>query len=330
VNGRDVPKKAIVLVASKQVILRRLEQRVLVEKSDSASLKTNEYPSLHWKRLIEQEDLDTIYQAWCEELESCNIPYKIIDATDDTYPEVESKDQLPDIVNGVDSNYTRKQLEELLKKRKFSYHKVNLPYGLHTPGADRSETRDLILPESLTNKTVLDVGCALGYFSFEAEERKAKKVVGVELKDDRFRDAMLLKEIKNSKVDFLKRDIVTDPLDESFDYVLLLNVIHHLREPFRAIRQLASITSDRLIIEFPTFADRKFRKTVNIKFPALYNRLPLIGVSSMPGADQTFVFTPSAIKRAMMDHEHLFERVEIFRSPMPDRAIAVCHKNKNI
>jgi SAM-dependent methyltransferase len=203
---------------------------------------------------------------------------------------------------------------------------VELPFGLHTGGSDRSTTRDLILPKSLAGRTVLEVGCALGYFSLEAEARGAARVVGVELEEDRFRGAILLKDIKGSNVSFLQRDIIRDPLDERFEYVFLLNVVHHLKEPRRALRQLASVTGECLIIEFPTSGDHKFRKTANVRLPFLYNGLPLIGVSSLTEVDQTFVFTPPEIKRALLDHEPLFEKVDILRSPMPGRAIAMCYK----
>jgi SAM-dependent methyltransferase len=259
----------------------------------------------------------------------------LVDSTNDAYPIIESDDRLPAIVNQDDSSstksYTKEQIRKILRERTFQYHRVDLPFGLHTKGADRSATRDLIFPKSLAGKTVLDVGSALGYFCFEAEARGAARVVGVELKEQRFRDAVLLKDIKGSKVDFIQRDIVLDPLDECFDYVLLLNVIHHLKDPIRALRQLASITGERLIIEFPTFAEpkfrKKFRKTTNFRFAFLYNRLPLIGVNS--DAQWTFVFTPSAIKRILLDHERLFEKVDIVRSPMPGRAIAICYKKVN-
>jgi hypothetical protein len=102
--------------------------------------------------------------------------------------------------------------------------------------------------------------------------------------------------------------------------------VHHLKEPVQALRGLAAITRERMIIEFPTLADSKFRKASDIRFAFLLNRLPLIGVSSMPRADQTFVFTPQAIKMILLDHEALFARIEILRSPTPGRAIAICHK----
>lgn len=323
---REIAKKAIVLVSSRQTILQRVRQRQIVESPALIDQKENRYPPQQWLDLFEQVDLVALYQAWCRELEAYGIPYTLVDSSNSAYSIIESDDHLPAVVNGDNSGYTKQQIKKILRERKFQYHRVDLPFGLHTKGADRSVTRDLIFPKSLEGKTILDAGCALGYFCFEAEARGAARVVGVELKEERFRDAMLLKDIKGSRVDFLQRDIILDPLDERFDYVLLLNVIHHLKEPFRAVRQLASITGERLIIEFPTLADRRFRKTSNIRFPFLFNRLPLVGVSSLTEVDQTFVFTPSAIKRTLLDHERLFKKVDILRSPMPGRAIAICHK----
>src|SRR5437660_6321837 len=118
--------------------------------------------------------------------------------------------------------YTKAQIEHILREQDFEYHRVELPFGLYTPGTDRSSTRDLIFRESLSGKTVLDVGCALGYFCFEAEARGAARVVGIEVKEQRFRQALLLKEIKGSQVELLQRDILHNPIDEYFDYVCLL------------------------------------------------------------------------------------------------------------
>ena len=41
----------------------------------------------------------------------------------------------------------------------------------------------------------------------------------------------------------------------NFDIVLLLNVIHHLKEPIKALRMIAGICTEKLIIEFPTLSD---------------------------------------------------------------------------
>lgn len=230
------------------------------------------------------------------------------------------------------TTYSKEEIEKILREERFGYHRVNLPYGLHTRGRDRSQTRDLIFPESLAGKSVLDIGSALGYFCFEAEVKGAERVLGVELDAERFRQACLLKQIIGSAVEFQQRDIVEQPVDEQFDYVCLLNVLHHLDDPIRMIHQLATITRGRLIIEFPTIEDSKFRKTTRIRFPKRYNRLPLIGVSSKKGTSkkkdggQTFVFTPPAMQRILQDHRSLFQKVNIIDSPVPGRKIALCHR----
>ena len=232
----------------------------------------------------------------------------------------------------MQTNYSKEEIEQILHDEYFHYHRVNLPYGLHTPGRDRSSTRDLIFPQSLTGKSVVDIGCALGYFCFEAEAKGATRVLGIELDEERFRQACLLKRIIGSNVEFIKRDILQEPLDERFDYVCFLNVIHHLDEPIRAIHQLSSITRERLIIEFPTLQDPKFRKTTRIRFPKHYDRMPLIGVSSKKGTSkkaeggQTFVFTPTAMRRILLDHRRLFSNIELVDSPVAGRKIALCQR----
>jgi 2-polyprenyl-3-methyl-5-hydroxy-6-metoxy-1,4-benzoquinol methylase len=326
ISERAIAKKVVVLVAGKQTILKRAGQRKIVEHQSLRNQEEKQYPTQYWTNLIYDMDLGAVYEAWCRELNEHRIPYILVDSTDNTYPILESCDSVQILVNSGSRKYTKEQIEKMLQGHKFEYHRVDLPWGLHTSGIDRSATRDLIFPESLKGKTVLDIGCGLGYFCFEAEARGATRIVGTELKEGRFRDAMLLKDIKDSKVEFLERDIIGDPLNEQFDYVLLLNVAHHLREPLRAIRLLASMTLERLIIEFPTFADRKFKKVVGIRFPSWYNRLPLIGVSSHTRAGQTFVFTPLAMKTILLDHERLFKKIDILDSPMPGRAIVICYK----
>ena len=223
-----------------------------------------------------------------------------------------------------ESKYTKEEIQDLIKGHKFEYHKVELPYGLHTRGEDRSDTRDLIFPGSLEGKSVLDIGCALGYMSFSAEDLGADRVVGIELKDSRFESAQLLKDIKQSKVEFIQKDIIKDPIDEKFDIVIFLNVIHHLTEPMMAMRKLAQIAKEQLIIEFPTLEDRKYKRSFwgGVKD---VNQQPLIGVSNTKNG-QTFVFSPPAIERILMDHDQLFKSITFKKSPMKGRMIAFCNK----
>lgn len=220
---------------------------------------------------------------------------------------------------------TRAEIEELLRDNRFRYHRVPLPHGLATPGQDRSETAALVLPKRLHGKSVLDVGCALGYFCFEAEKRGAERVVGAELKDDRFESANLLKRVLESRVEFIQRDLLAGEPEERFDLVLALNLIHHLPEPITALQRLVGLTREQLVLEFPTFADPKFRRSSGIRAWRLYDRRPLIGVSSKR-VDQTFVFTRSAVRRILRDHCGV-KHVTFARSPMEGRTVAFCNKS---
>ena len=65
-----------------------------------------------------------------------------------------------------------KQIAELLRDEEFHYQSIILPGGVRTSGNDRSNTLDKILPADMTGKTVLDIGCRYGFFSFEAARRE--------------------------------------------------------------------------------------------------------------------------------------------------------------
>lgn len=53
------------------------------------------------------------------------------------------------------------------------FHRIDLGNGVTTPGADDTplKLKHLQLPESLSGKTVLDIGAWDGFFSFEVEKQ---------------------------------------------------------------------------------------------------------------------------------------------------------------
>ena len=53
----------------------------------------------------------------------------------------------------------QKLVDEQLKPH---YQRIELPYGLATKGSDRTPSSDAILPDDLTGKSVLDIGCQIG------------------------------------------------------------------------------------------------------------------------------------------------------------------------
>ena len=141
------------------------------------------------------------------------------------------------------------EIIDLIEAHPKWYQKIELPNGISTPGRDRSKTADAIFPKDLTGKTVLDVGCAEGYFSFEAKKRNADKVVGIDLDINKLKIAKKFSEFQNLDIDFQNLDL--DQLDDSdtYDYVICLNILHHVTNPIALINKLINKTKVKLILE---------------------------------------------------------------------------------
>lgn len=140
------------------------------------------------------------------------------------------------------------------------HHSIDLGQGIVTPGQDNSPRKlaRLKLPESLSGKTVLDVGAWDGYFSFEAERRGAQRVLAT----DSYcwdgshdwgskRGFDLAREALGSKVEAQVIDVL-DLAPERvgvFDVVLFLGVLYHMRHPLLALERVAGVARDLLILE---------------------------------------------------------------------------------
>jgi len=84
------------------------------------------------------------------------------------------------------------------------------------------------------NKTVLDIGCNMGYFLFEILDVHAKKVTGYEGKilcGEFLNRAIKLMNEKN-RFEFYNTYFNFNKVNEKYDVVLLLNVLHHLGDDY--------------------------------------------------------------------------------------------------
>jgi 2-polyprenyl-3-methyl-5-hydroxy-6-metoxy-1,4-benzoquinol methylase len=230
----------------------------------------------------------------------------------------------------VNVTVSREELQEILRREHFDYQRMPLPYGLSTQGIDRSSTARLIFEEDLQGASVLDIGCCNGFFCYEAKRRNAGRVVGIEINPERYRHAQIFRHIYGIDIELRNDDFFTVLAAESFDYVLFLNVVHHLGDPIEALRKISAGTRKRLVIEFPTFSDHWYRqaqKGVASLIPWFFNRIPLIGVGASTKGTR-FVFSPQAIYRLLVIQTGLFRTVRLFPSPFRGRGryIAICEK----
>ena len=134
------------------------------------------------------------------------------------------------------------------------WHIVPLRDGRVTPGkSDVSRLENVFLfPElDLSGKSVLDIGCWDGYFSFRSEERGASRVVAMDDPDLRWGGTdgfEFLHDHFQSKVEFVRGSIFK-PLEEQFDVVLCYGVLYHVNDPLTAAINAFHMSRDIVAFE---------------------------------------------------------------------------------
>jgi tRNA (mo5U34)-methyltransferase len=140
------------------------------------------------------------------------------------------------------------------------FHSIELAPGIITPGAagaTRDQLRVMKIPRDLSGRTVLDIGAWDGFFSFEAERRGAGRVVAADSfawsgeSWGRKAGFELARDALGSNVEDVEIDVMDLAPDRigTFDLVLFLGVLYHMRHPLLALERVASVTGDQLILE---------------------------------------------------------------------------------
>lgn len=142
------------------------------------------------------------------------------------------------------------------------FHSFEQPQikGIADPAMLRQYADTIFSRYPVNGKTVLDVGAWDGYYSFEAERRGAARVLAT----DHFcwsgpgwgtKDGFnYVHGSLRSKVESLDVDVFDlDPARlGTFDAVLFLGVLYHLKDPFGGLEKAAAMAGDCLIVETQT------------------------------------------------------------------------------
>jgi tRNA (mo5U34)-methyltransferase len=155
-------------------------------------------------------------------------------------------------------------MDDLIQKRRHNpvrqglaetglFHSFRLPDGRLLRGAMDIELLEerlasFGLPEDLKGKRVLDIGPWDGYYTFEMERRGAQ-VVAIDRVDlNTFRE---LHRALNSQASYLRLDVYElDPAEiGTFDIVLCLGVLYHLKHPLLALEKICAVTRHVCIID---------------------------------------------------------------------------------
>jgi tRNA (mo5U34)-methyltransferase len=105
------------------------------------------------------------------------------------------------------------------------------------------------IPPDLRGKTVLDVGCNAGFYSLEMKRRGADRVLGIDSDERYLAQARFAAEFHGLDIEYRRLSVYDVPsLHESFDVVIFMGVLYHLRHPLLALDILGGGVARELLV----------------------------------------------------------------------------------
>jgi tRNA (mo5U34)-methyltransferase len=119
------------------------------------------------------------------------------------------------------------------------------------------------LPQDLSGKSVIDVGCNAGFYALQAKQRNAARVLGVDVKRHHVEQAIFVRNVLHLDIEYRQASVYNlNPSSVGrFDVVMALGLVYHLKHVVLALERLFNITNDLLILETAVLPSRAFRDT---------------------------------------------------------------------
>lgn len=106
-----------------------------------------------------------------------------------------------------------------------------------------------VVPEDLSGRTVLDIGCNAGFYAMEMKRRGAERVLGVDSDDRYLEQARLAAEVNELEIEFRNLSVYDlGRLGERFDLVIFMGVLYHLRHPLLALDLIYETVAKDLLL----------------------------------------------------------------------------------
>lgn len=224
------------------------------------------------------------------------------------------------------------------------FHCIDLGGGLYTKSQSAVgeptehprptwETVKVCLPDDLSGKTVLDVGCNAGFYSIEMKRRGAERVLGIDSQRDLIRQAVFVRATMGLDIEYQRMSVYDlDPLVMGqFDVTLALGLIYHCKHLVLALEKLFTITRELLVLETaiypPDKSPRSFAYEVGGIVPTLH---PLAYVENPPEAKEAIYnwFLPGVDALRALLNNIGFDEVKVYPGVQEDRAVLACRKFK--
>jgi tRNA (mo5U34)-methyltransferase len=158
-------------------------------------------------------------------------------------------------VNELRTPASRKALEQTLERLGPWYHNLEIQPGLTTNPAigDHPASRwrllESFVPKDLSGKTVLDIGCNAGYFSLQMKKRGAKRVVSIDIMPYVLAQARFMSVWEGLPIEIREIDTYDVESLGTFDYVVFVGVLYHLKHPLYALEKIANICKDTMFFQ---------------------------------------------------------------------------------
>lgn len=108
------------------------------------------------------------------------------------------------------------------------------------------------VPEDLSGKSVLDIGCNAGFYSIEMKRRGAAEVLGIDSDDRYLAQARFAAEaLGHDGIEFRNLSVYdVGKLGRRFDLVIFMGVLYHLRHPLLALDLIREhVAGDMLLFQ---------------------------------------------------------------------------------
>jgi SAM-dependent methyltransferase len=161
---------------------------------------------------------------------------------------------------------TKEEAEDTLRRVNYWHYPFDLPWATTVPGKPGVDPERHLLRKkhffdrlvsrylgSLGGKTVLDLGCCQGYWSFHASRAGAVRSLGIDSSETFVREAGAIATVLGiDNCQFRCRLLESEPWWEEqpeSDITLMLGLFYHLVDPIFVLRKAASLTLETLVVD---------------------------------------------------------------------------------
>jgi SAM-dependent methyltransferase len=123
--------------------------------------------------------------------------------------------------------------------------------GVHTKHR-HTLYHDFFVNRVKENEHVLDIGCGIGALAFDVAVKSRARVVGIDLNPVHI--AIAKGKYAHPDITYIEGNVLTAPFHQSFDVVMLSNVLEHLENRPEFLRGVAkTVRPSRVLLRVPVF-----------------------------------------------------------------------------